>query len=181
MSETLYDGFDKLGKKQNKEQVPPAGEPHNKKKPSSNKASKTSSTSNTVTRETHKNLAEAFKAVSKAGFSPLLPLLLANFILFIKSSGCLSQRIPFDDDCLYNGLWRRPCWRDINEAVDGGIFKPVTCWLLCTSQPCCLWTPVFSLASSHSWMLGTSSSSWLTVKPCFQRTPRCGSKTWQGT
>lgn len=104
MSETLYDSFDKLGKKQNKEQVPPAGEPHNKKKPSANKASKTSSTSNTVTRETHKNLAEAFKAVSKAEFSPLLPLLLANFILFIKSSGCLSQRIPFDDDCLYNGL-----------------------------------------------------------------------------
>ncbi|TNM94746.1 transmembrane protein 214 [Takifugu flavidus] len=62
MSETLYDGFDKLGKKQNKEQVPPAGDPQ-KKKPSTNKASKTSSTSTTVTRETHKNLAEAFKAL----------------------------------------------------------------------------------------------------------------------
>lgn len=91
MSETLYNGFDKLEKKQNKEQVPPAGEPH-KKKPSTNKASKTSSTSNTVTRETHKNLAEAFKAVSKA----------EHFILLIKSSGGLSQRIPFD--CPYNGL-----------------------------------------------------------------------------
>lgn len=93
MSETLYDNFDKLGKKQNKEQVPPAGEPQ-KKKPSTNKAPKTSSTSNTVTRETHKNLAEAFKAVSKAEFSSL-PLL-AHFILFTKSSGGLSQRIPFD-------------------------------------------------------------------------------------
>lgn len=103
MSETLYDAFDKLGKKQNKEQVPPAGEPH-KKKASTNKASKTPSTSNTVTRETHKNLAEAFKAVSKAGFSSLLPLLVANVILFIKSSGGLSQRIPFDGDCPYNGL-----------------------------------------------------------------------------
>lgn len=33
--------------------------------------------------------------------------------------------------------------QDVNEAVDGGIFKPVTCWLLCTSQPC-LSTRVFS-------------------------------------
>lgn len=81
MSETLYDGFDKLGKKQNKEQVPPAGDPQ-KKKPSTNKASKTSSTSNTVTRETHKNLAEAFKAVSKAGFSS--PLVVSKFYFVHK-------------------------------------------------------------------------------------------------
>lgn len=70
MSETLYDGFDKIGKKRNKEQVPPAAEPHNPKKPSTNNESKTSTSSNRVTRATHKNLVEAFKAVSKAHFSP---------------------------------------------------------------------------------------------------------------
>lgn len=70
MSETLFDGFDKIAKKQNKEQVPPAAEPQGKKKPSASKASKTPSPSSTVTTATHKNLAEAFKAVSKR-VSPL--------------------------------------------------------------------------------------------------------------
>lgn len=70
MSETLFDGFDKIGKKQNKEQVPPAAEPHNPKKPSTNKESKTPISSNKVTQAAHKNLAEAFKAVRKAHISP---------------------------------------------------------------------------------------------------------------
>lgn len=61
MSETLYDGFEKMGKKQ-KEQVPPAAEPDNKK-PSSSKPSKKSQSSNTVTPTTYKNLEEAFKAL----------------------------------------------------------------------------------------------------------------------
>lgn len=65
MSETPYDGFEKMGKKQNKEQVPPPAEPENKK-PSSSKPSKKSHSSNTVTCATHKTLEEAFKAVSKA-------------------------------------------------------------------------------------------------------------------
>uniref|UniRef100_A0A4W6DGD9 Transmembrane protein 214 n=1 Tax=Lates calcarifer TaxID=8187 RepID=A0A4W6DGD9_LATCA len=47
MSETLYDGFEKMGKKQNKEQVPPPAEPQNKK-PSSSKPSKKSHSSNTA-------------------------------------------------------------------------------------------------------------------------------------
>lgn len=63
MSETLYDGFEKMGKKQNKEQVPPPAESQNKK-PSSNKPSKKSQSSSTVTPSTHKTLEEAFKAVS---------------------------------------------------------------------------------------------------------------------
>uniref|UniRef100_A0A7N6ARG5 Transmembrane protein 214 n=1 Tax=Anabas testudineus TaxID=64144 RepID=A0A7N6ARG5_ANATE len=62
MSETLYDGFEKMGKKQNKEQVPPPAEPPNKK-PSSNKPSKKSHSSNTATPATHKTLEEAFKAL----------------------------------------------------------------------------------------------------------------------
>ncbi|XP_044233320.1 transmembrane protein 214 isoform X2 [Thunnus albacares] len=65
MSETLYDGFEKMGKKQNKEQVPPPAEPQNKK-PSSSKPSKKSHSSNTDTRATHKTLEEAFKALDVA-------------------------------------------------------------------------------------------------------------------
>lgn len=68
MSETQYDGFEKMGKKQNKEQVPPPAEPENKK-PSLSKASKKSQSSNTVTHSTHKTLEEAFKAVSKVHIS----------------------------------------------------------------------------------------------------------------
>uniref|UniRef100_A0A4W6DGF7 Transmembrane protein 214 n=1 Tax=Lates calcarifer TaxID=8187 RepID=A0A4W6DGF7_LATCA len=62
MSETLYDGFEKMGKKQNKEQVPPPAEPQNKK-PSSSKPSKKSHSSNTAAPATHKTLEEAFKAL----------------------------------------------------------------------------------------------------------------------
>ncbi|XP_044024208.1 transmembrane protein 214 [Siniperca chuatsi] len=62
MSETLFDGFEKMGKKQNKEQVPPPAETENKK-PSSSKPSKKSHSSNTVTPATHKTLEEAFKAL----------------------------------------------------------------------------------------------------------------------
>lgn len=62
MSETLYDGFEKMGKKQNKEQVPPPAEPESKK-PSSNKSTKKHS-SNTASSSTHRTLEEAFKAVS---------------------------------------------------------------------------------------------------------------------
>ena len=65
MLETLYDGFEKMGKKQNKEQVPPPAEPQNKK-PSLSKPSKKSHSSNMVTPASHKNLEEAFKAVSNA-------------------------------------------------------------------------------------------------------------------
>lgn len=63
MSETLFDGFEKMGKKQNKEQVPPPADPENKK-PSSSKPSKKSHSSNTVAPATHKTLEEAFRAVS---------------------------------------------------------------------------------------------------------------------
>nr|XP_020459719.1 transmembrane protein 214 isoform X2 [Monopterus albus] len=62
MSETLFDGFEKMGKKQNKEQVPPLAEPQNKK-PLSSKPSKKSQSSSTVTPATHKTLEEAFKAL----------------------------------------------------------------------------------------------------------------------
>ncbi|XP_031178217.1 transmembrane protein 214 [Sander lucioperca] len=62
MSETLFDGFEKMGKKQNKEQVPPPAEPENKKT-SSSKASKKSQSSSPVTPATHKTLEEAFKTL----------------------------------------------------------------------------------------------------------------------
>ncbi|CAK6979443.1 transmembrane protein 214 [Scomber scombrus] len=62
MSETLYDGFEKMGKKQNKEQVPPPAEPQNKK-PSSSKPSKKSHSSSTPPPAPHKTLEEAFKTL----------------------------------------------------------------------------------------------------------------------
>ncbi|KAM9354715.1 transmembrane protein 214 [Pholidichthys leucotaenia] len=65
MSETLYDGFEKMGKKQNKEQVPPPADPPYKK-PMSSKPSKKLNPSNTATPATHKTLEEAFKALDVA-------------------------------------------------------------------------------------------------------------------
>ncbi|XP_068433441.1 transmembrane protein 214 [Clinocottus analis] len=61
MSETLYDNFEKMGKKQNKEQVPPPAESENKK--SSNKPSKKSHSSSPVTPAAPKTLEEAFKTL----------------------------------------------------------------------------------------------------------------------
>ncbi|KAM6954178.1 transmembrane protein 214 [Aplochiton taeniatus] len=60
MSETLFEGFEKMGKKQNKEQVPPSAESQ-QKKPSVNKQSKKPSPVPTSTQ--YKNLEEAFKAL----------------------------------------------------------------------------------------------------------------------
>lgn len=88
VSETLYDGFDKIGKKQNKEQVPPAAELHNPKKPSTSKESK-APTSHRVTQVTHRNLAEAFKAVSQA---------------HISSIHCFNLKKP-KDSLPKNGFW----------------------------------------------------------------------------
>lgn len=79
MSETLYDGFEKMGKKQNKEQVPPPAETESKK-PSS-KPSKKSQSSSTVAPATHKTLEEAFKAVSNAHTS-------VPFFFFFPFPGC---------------------------------------------------------------------------------------------
>ncbi|KAK2855993.1 hypothetical protein Q5P01_004728 [Channa striata] len=62
MSEGQYDGFEKMGKKLNKEQVPPPADPPNKK-PSSSKPSKKSHSSSPVTPTTYKTLEEAFKAL----------------------------------------------------------------------------------------------------------------------
>uniref|UniRef100_A0AAX7W854 Transmembrane protein 214 n=1 Tax=Astatotilapia calliptera TaxID=8154 RepID=A0AAX7W854_ASTCA len=65
MSESLYDSLEKVGKKQNKEQVPPPSEPQNKK-PSSSKPPKKSYSSNTASPTTYKTLEEAFKALDVA-------------------------------------------------------------------------------------------------------------------
>lgn len=68
MSETLFEGFEKMGKKQNKEQVPPPAEPQ-PKKPSANKpAKKTTPIATHTSSPHHKNLEEAFKAVSNTLF-----------------------------------------------------------------------------------------------------------------
>lgn len=62
MSETLFENFDKMSKKQNKEQVPPPAEPQNKK-PAPAKPAKKANSSNTASPTKHKNLEEAFKAL----------------------------------------------------------------------------------------------------------------------
>ncbi|KAM8831963.1 transmembrane protein 214 [Spinachia spinachia] len=62
MSETLYDGFEKMAKKRNKEQVPPPVESDNKKPPSS-KPPKKPHSSSTAPPPVHKTLEEAFKTL----------------------------------------------------------------------------------------------------------------------
>ncbi|XP_057180136.1 transmembrane protein 214 isoform X2 [Triplophysa rosa] len=57
MSETIYDGFEKMAKKQNKEQVPPAAEPQQKKQTKKSPVSGSSSPTH------YKTLEEAVKAL----------------------------------------------------------------------------------------------------------------------
>lgn len=65
MSATLYDGFEKMAKKQNKEQVPPPAESENKK-PSTSKPPKKPHSSSAAPSPVHKTLEDAFKSVSVA-------------------------------------------------------------------------------------------------------------------
>ncbi|KAG7283020.1 hypothetical protein CRUP_012913 [Coryphaenoides rupestris] len=65
MSETVYENFEKIAKKQNKEQVPPPTTESTNKKPATGKPSKKASPVNSPrpSAYTHKNLEEAFKAL----------------------------------------------------------------------------------------------------------------------
>ncbi|XP_033931345.1 transmembrane protein 214 [Pseudochaenichthys georgianus] len=65
MSETIYDSFEKMAKKQNKEQVPPPAETENKK-PSSSKPPRKPQPSSPVSHATRKTLEESFKALDVA-------------------------------------------------------------------------------------------------------------------
>ncbi|XP_040015984.1 transmembrane protein 214 [Gasterosteus aculeatus] len=62
MSATLYDGFEKMAKKQNKEQVPPPAESENKK-PSTSKPPKKPHSSSAAPSPVHKTLEDAFKSL----------------------------------------------------------------------------------------------------------------------
>lgn len=63
MSETIFEGFEKITKKQNKEQVPPPAETQQKKLNAAKQSKK--SQPNSSSKPTHyKNLEEAVKAVS---------------------------------------------------------------------------------------------------------------------
>uniref|UniRef100_A0A3P8UTA0 Transmembrane protein 214 n=1 Tax=Cynoglossus semilaevis TaxID=244447 RepID=A0A3P8UTA0_CYNSE len=103
MSETLFENFEKMGKKQNKEQVPPATEPQSKKQ-SSNKQSKKSQSSNTSTPATHRNLEEAFKSLDIAD---------------LKQQLARSQTLfpDFFDYCVYTML--RELDRNSGEPLHG--------------------------------------------------------------
>ncbi|XP_061610136.1 transmembrane protein 214 [Phyllopteryx taeniolatus] len=65
MSRTLFEAFEKISNKQNKEQVPPPTEPQ-KKKSSPTKPSKKLSSTTESTPVTHRTLEEAFKALNVA-------------------------------------------------------------------------------------------------------------------
>lgn len=65
MFESRFESIEKMTKKQNKEQVPPPAETESKK-PVTSKTAKRATNSNTVSQPTHKNLEEAFKAVSES-------------------------------------------------------------------------------------------------------------------
>ncbi|XP_010770410.1 transmembrane protein 214-like, partial [Notothenia coriiceps] len=65
MSETIYDSFEKMAKKQNKEQVPPPAETENKK-PSSSKPPRKPQPSSPVSHATRKTLEESFKTLDVA-------------------------------------------------------------------------------------------------------------------
>ncbi|KAL0967149.1 hypothetical protein UPYG_G00248440 [Umbra pygmaea] len=62
-SETLYEGFEKMGKKHNKEQVPPPVE-SSKKKPSVGKQKTKPTLTSSPTHHTHNTLENAFKALN---------------------------------------------------------------------------------------------------------------------
>ncbi|KAJ8008737.1 hypothetical protein DPEC_G00081530 [Dallia pectoralis] len=62
-SDTLFEGFEKMGKNHNKEQVPPPAESSNKK-PSAGKQKAKPPLSSSPTHSTHKTLEEAFKALN---------------------------------------------------------------------------------------------------------------------
>lgn len=62
MSETIYDGFEKMAKKQNKEQVPPAAEPQ-QKKPNTGKQTKKPPASESSSQIHYRTLEEAVKAL----------------------------------------------------------------------------------------------------------------------
>lgn len=64
MFESRFENIEKITKKQNKEQVPPPAE-MDSKKPVSTKPAKKATNSFTSSQPIHKNLEEAFKAVSE--------------------------------------------------------------------------------------------------------------------
>uniref|UniRef100_A0A8C8E1E5 Transmembrane protein 214 n=1 Tax=Oryzias sinensis TaxID=183150 RepID=A0A8C8E1E5_9TELE len=101
MAETLYGGFEKIGKKHNKEQVPPAAEPQSKKPSSSNKPPK-KSPSNTSTPAACRTLEEAFKALDVADLKQQLArsqtLFLDNPSVWVKDlAGYLNQHLAAPD------------------------------------------------------------------------------------
>lgn len=87
MSESRFEGIEKMTKKQNKEQVPPPAETESKK-PSSSKPAKKAANSNTVSQPAHKNLEEAFKAVSEAAAAAAVKTLIFRKKCHLLQSFC---------------------------------------------------------------------------------------------
>lgn len=99
MSETIYDGFEKMGKKQNKEQVPPPAEAQ-QKKPNAAKQSKKTPASSRPTR--YKTLEEAVRALDvqelKQQLEKSQSLFPENPSVWVKDlAGYLNYKLPAPD------------------------------------------------------------------------------------
>lgn len=112
MSETIYEGFEKMGtKKKNKEQVPPVPSPEQQqKKQGAGKHSKKSHTNGAVQKPDHfKSLEEALKAVSQFADS-LFTLRNSSLFLYLHSEMliclcvCVCRSLTFR---ISNGSWRK--------------------------------------------------------------------------
>ncbi|XP_051546527.1 transmembrane protein 214 [Myxocyprinus asiaticus] len=101
MSETIYDGFEKMVKKQNKEQVPPPVEPQ-QKKPNTGKQTKKPPTNGSTKPTNYKTLEEAVKALNVVELKQQLEksqtLFPENPSVWVKDlAGYLNYKLPAPD------------------------------------------------------------------------------------
>ncbi|XP_026111166.1 transmembrane protein 214-like [Carassius auratus] len=101
MSETIFDGFEKIGKKQNKEQVPPATEPQ-QKKPNAAKQTKKPPASASSKPTRYKSLEEAVRALDVLELKQMLEksqsLFPENPSVWVKDlAGYLNYKLPAPD------------------------------------------------------------------------------------
>ncbi|XP_059366483.1 transmembrane protein 214 [Carassius carassius] len=101
MSETIFDGFEKIGKKQNKEQVPPTTEPQ-QKKPNAAKQTKKPPASASSKPTRYKSLEEAVRALDvlelKQQLEKSQSLFPENPSVWVKDlAGYLNYKLPAPD------------------------------------------------------------------------------------
>ncbi|KAL2082587.1 hypothetical protein ACEWY4_022405 [Coilia grayii] len=103
MTETIYEGFEKMGKKQNKEQVPPAPEPQQKKqKDGKQQAKKPSSPSSSPKPTRYRSLEDAMRSLDVSELKQQLEksqsLFPENPSVWVKDlAGYLNFKLPAPD------------------------------------------------------------------------------------